>query len=102
MATPIPLFPQVFPVYQTGCPEVRSWLASCIGRPGRLFARILVGADLQFGTSNVIGQVMSSHHHRPLARYQTIVCAEQAAQNGLGVSGIEVLGRFVEQHDPGG
>ena len=45
---------------------------------------------------------MSSHYHRPLGRYQTIVCAEQAAQNGFGVSGIEVLGRFVEQHDPGG
>ena len=70
------------------------------GRPGTLFARVPAAADPYLGTSNVIGQVMGSHHHRPLGGYQIAVRAEQAAQDGFGVSGIEVLGRFIEQYDP--
>jgi hypothetical protein len=43
---------------------------------------------------------MSSHHHCPLGGYQVAVRAEQAAQDGFSVRGIEVLGRFIEQYDP--
>ena len=42
---------------------------------------------------------MSSHYHRPLGGYQIAVRAKQATQDGFSVSGIEVLGRFIEQYD---
>lgn len=96
MRVPFALFPRNFGLCLTACPKVRSWLAFSLGLPGSLLASVPAGVDPQFGTSHVVGQVMSSHHHRPFGRYQSVVRAQQAAQNSLRVRGIEVFSRFVE------
>ena len=43
--------------------------------------------------------MVSSNHHSPLCGYQATARIQEAAQNGFGVSGVEVFSGFVEQHD---
>ncbi len=53
----------------------------------------------QLGALNVVGQVVGGYHHGPHSAHDPGVRGQQIAQK-VGVGGVEVFDRFVEQHDP--
>ena len=48
---------------------------------------------------DIARQVMSRHHHGSGGRHQSGVTGKELTQDPVGVGGVEVLCRFVEQHD---